>query len=44
MRGICGVQLSVRKTANDLMLMLVLNKTVDQLVLANSLSLCDYVL
>ena len=35
-RVMCGVQLNDRKGAKDFMLMLGLYKTVDQLVIANS--------
>ena len=35
MGAICGVQLKDRKRGNDLMLVLSLNKTVDQLTVAN---------
>ena len=35
-RAMCGVQLKDRKRSTDLMLMLGLNKTIDQLAIANS--------
>ena len=36
MRAICGVQLKDRNRSKDLMLMLDLNETIDQLAMANS--------
>ena len=35
--AMCGVQLKDRKRGKDLMLMLSLNKTMDQLTMANSI-------
>ena len=35
-RTMCGTQLKHRKRSKDLMLMLGLNETIDQLVMANS--------
>ena len=35
-RAMCGVQLKDRKRSKDLMLMLGLNETIDQLAMANS--------
>ena len=35
-RAMCGVQLKDRKGSTDLMLMLGLNKTIDQLAMVNS--------
>ena len=35
-RAMCGVQLKARKRSTDLMLMLGLNETIDQLAMANS--------
>ena len=36
MRAVCGVQLKDRKRSMDLMLMLGLNETINQLAMANS--------
>ena len=43
-RAMCGVQLKDRKTSADLMFMLGLNETIDQLAMANSARLCGHVL
>ena len=43
-RAMCGVQLKDRKISNDFMLMLGLNETIDQLVMANSVHLYGHVL
>ena len=42
-RAMCGVQLKDRNRAKDLMLMLGLDETIDQLTLANSEHCYDYV-
>ena len=44
MRAMCGVQLKGRKRSTDLMFMLGLNETIDQLSMANSVCLCGHVL
>ena len=44
MRAICGVQLKHRKRSTDLMLMLGLNETLDQLAMASSVRLYGHVL
>ena len=36
MRAMCGVQLKDKKTSSDLMFMLCLSETIDQLSMANS--------
>ena len=36
-RALCGIQLKDRKRANDLIKMMDLNETIDQLAMANSL-------
>ena len=43
-RAICGVQLKDRKRYTDLMLMLGLNETIDQISMANSVCWCGHVL
>ena len=43
-RAICGVQFKDRKRSMDLMLMLDLNETMDQLVMANSVHWHGHVL
>ena len=43
-RAMCGVQLTDRKTSTDLMLMLCLKKTIDQLAIANSVRWYGHVL
>ena len=43
-RAICGVQLNGRKRSTDLMLMLGLNETMDQLDMANSVRWCGILL
>ena len=40
----CGVQLKDRKKSTDLMFMLSLNETIDQLAMANSVRWHDHVL
>ena len=42
-RAMCGVQLKDRKRSADLMLMLGLNQTIDQLAMANSVRLYGHV-
>ena len=44
MRAVCGVQLSDRKRAESLMLMLALNERIDQLVMASSVHWYGHVL
>ena len=44
MRAMCGVQLIDRKRSSDLMLMLGLNETIDQLAIANSVHWYGHVL
>ena len=43
-RAICGVQLKNRKGYADLMLMLGMNETIDQMSMANSVCWCGHVL
>ena len=43
-RAMCGVQLKVKKISMDLMLLLGLNETIDQLAIANSVCLHGHVL
>ena len=43
-RAICGVKLKDRKRSTDLMFMLGLNETMDQLAMANSVCWYGYVL
>ena len=43
-RAMCGVQLKDRKISKDLMLMLSLNETIDQLAMANSVRWHGHVL
>ena len=43
-RAMCGVQLKVRKRSTDLVLMLGLNETIDQLAMANSVCWYGHVL
>ena len=44
MRAMCGVQLKDRKRSTDLMLMLGLSETIDQLTMANSVHWYGHVL
>ena len=44
MRAMCGVQLKDRKRSTDLMFMLSLNETIDQLAMANSVHCYGHVL
>ena len=43
-RAMCGVQLKERKRSTDLMFMLGLKETIDQLAMANSVCWYDHVL
>ena len=43
-RAMCGVPLKIRKRSTDLMMMLGLNETIDQLAMANSVRWYDHVL
>ena len=43
-RAMCGVQLTDRKASTDLMFMLTLNETIDQLAMANSVHWYGHVL
>ena len=43
-RAMCGVQLKDRKSCVDLMFVLALNETIDQLAMANSICWYGYVL
>ena len=43
-RAMCGLQLNDRKISTDLMFMLGLKETIDQLAMANSVRSCGHVL